>query len=385
MTARRLAGLALAVAALAGVACATSESGPAPTPTLDPGRGILGGTDTDPHSVALSDIHFDTFTGGSISLSAIDEATLLSLRDLIPPLDNPSYDSGEHAGWLRPNDLVLGYEAADGQAYAYPTRILNFHEIVNDSLGGLPVLISYCPLCRSGVVYDRRLDGRLLSFGNTSALYQSDLVMYDRETLSYWFQVGGEAIVGELTGARLTPLPSLTTTWAEWRGLHPETLVLSRDTGFVRDYDRDPFTDLQDLVNDGDFPFPVTDAAEDDRLEPGALVLGTERNGERRAYPIEALGDAAIADSLGGEPIVVFSRAEGPTAAAFRAESDGRPLTFELRDDRFVDKETGSEWSLTGEAVSGPLAGQRLEPLPARTTFWFAYVAAFPEADIYLP
>ena len=373
----------LIAGALVAVACTGGVPGPDPTPTLDPGRGVIGGTDTDRHSVSLADIHFDTFAGGSIPLSLIDEVSLLSVRDRIPPLDHPAYDPVEGGDWLASDDPVLGYEAADGQAYAYPTKILNFHEIVNDELGGVPVLISYCPLCRSGVVYDRRLNGQLLSFGNTSALYQSDLVMYDRETLSYWFQVSGEAIVGELMGARLEALPSLTTSWAQWRSLHPQTLVLSRETGYIRNYDRDPFAGYEDRINRGAYPFPVTDAARDDRLEAGALVLGVELNGEARAYPIEELGDAVTADELGGERIVVLSRAEGPTAAAFRPEAGGRRLTFELRDGRFVDRETGSEWSLAGEALSGELAGQRLEAMPPRTTFWFAYVAAFPEATVF--
>jgi hypothetical protein len=383
MTAQHLTALLAAASALIAIACGSATSGPPASPTLDPGRGVLGGTDTDPHSVRLADIHFDLFNGTTAPLSEIDEETLLSLRDRIPPLDEPRYEPVEGGDWLAGDDLVLGYEAPDGQAYAYPAKILNFHEIVNDELGGQPVLISYCPLCLSGIVYDRRLDGQLLSFGNTSALYQSDLVMYDRETLSYWFQVGGEAIVGDLTGGRLTPLPSMTTTWAEWRALQPNTLVLSRDTGFVRDYDHDIGVGLEDFLNSGNFPFPVTDAALDDRLEAGALVLGVEVSGERRAYPIGELGDAAIMDTLAGERIVVLNRAEGPAAGAFRAEAEGRALTFDLREGRFVDQETESEWSLAGVALSGPFAGQRLQPLPVRTTYWFAYAAAFPDVEVY--
>ena len=372
-------------ASVIALACSAAGSGPDPTPTLDPGRGVLAGTDTDNHSVSLSDIHVDTFRGGSVPLSEIDEATLLSLRDAIPPIDSPRYGPAEAGDWLAPNDLVIGYVASDGQAYGYPVKILNFHEIVNDELAGQQVLISYCPLCRSAVVYDRHADGRLLSFGNTSALYQSDLVMYDRETLSYWFQVAGEAIVGELTGALLTPLPSLMTTWERWRDLHPDTLVLSRDTGFARNYLRDPFAGYQEDVNRGDIPFPVTDAAEDDRLDPGALVLGVEFNGEARAYPIEELGDAAINETLGGESVVVLSREAGLAAAAFRPRAGGLDLTIDVRDGLFLDRETGSEWSLAGHAAAGELAGAQLEPLPVRTTFWFAYIAAFPEATVYVP
>ena len=367
------------LAALLASAC-----GGSPPPELV-GRGILGGTDTDILSVPLEDVHVDTFVAGTVPLSVIEEERLLALRDAIPPLDSPLYDPAEDGDWLQPDDLVLGYEAEDGRPYAYPIKILNLHEIVNDELAGRPVLITYCPLCRSGIVYDRNLGGRLLSFGNTSALYESDLVMYDRQTLSYWFQVRGEAIIGELTGARLEPLPSLTTTWSAWRALHPDTVVLSRNTGFARNYDRDVGEGLQDLVNDGRFPFPVTEAAIDGRLPAGALVLGVAWNGDQRAYPIEQLADATINETLGGEKIVVFSSAQGPAAAAFLAEADGRALTFRLRDGRYVDVETESEWSLAGEAVAGPLTGQRLEALPVRSTFWFAYVAAFPEAEVYEP
>ncbi|MFA9565117.1 MAG: DUF3179 domain-containing (seleno)protein, partial [Acidimicrobiales bacterium] len=151
---------------------------------------------------------FDTFDGGSTPPLPESTPELRSrLLDAIPPIDAPTYGDATSGDWLEPDDLVLGYEAG-GQPYAYPFKILNFHEVVNDRLDGLPVLISYCPLCGSGIVYDRRVDGRVLSFGNTSALYESDLVMVDRATGSYWWQVAGEAIVGPLTGTELTALPS---------------------------------------------------------------------------------------------------------------------------------------------------------------------------------
>ena len=370
-----------AIALATAIAC----SGGASEPELI-GRGLLGGTDTDKLSVPLEDVYVDTFVSGAIPLSEIDEVTLLALRDAIPPIDNPPYDSAQAAGdWLDSDALVLGYVDADGQAYAYPARILDVHEIVNDELGGRPILISYCPLCRSGIVYDRVLDGQELSFGNTSALYESDLVMFDRETLSYWFQVGGEAIVGDLTGARLTPLPSITTTWNQWLELHPDTLVLSRNLGFGRTYERDITSSLEAFLNAGNFPFPVTDAAKDDRLEPAALVLGVEHDDARRAYAIGDLGNAAINDTLADERIVVFSREGGPAAAAFLAEVAGQKLTFELQDGSIVDHETDSEWSLTGEAISGELEGTQLEPLAIRTAFWFSYASAFPGVELYEP
>lgn len=280
--------------------------------------------------------------------------------------------------------MVLGYEGGE-QAYAYPIKILNFHEIVNDRIGGVPVLLSYCPLCRSGVVYDRRMADHLLTFGNTSALYESDLVMYDRETNSYWWQVAGLAIVGTLAGERLTPLPSVTTTWGEWRELHPDTLVLTRDTGYGRPYDRDPFVGYADLVDAGRFPFPVSETAADPRLDPSEVVLGVAIGDEHVVFPLGLWGDASVQATIGGRPVVVFSRAEGPSGNAFSPLVEGRPLTFSYQQGAFVDRETGTRWNLAGEGIEGPLAGDRLEALPSRTTFWFAYVAAFPGVAVHRP
>jgi len=133
------------------------------------------------HSVPLDEVYFDTFDGGSVPLSDSTPELRERLLDVIPPIDRPVYGDVGAGDWLDQSDLVLGY-VSGGQAYAYPFKILNFHEIVNDDLDGLPVLISYCPLCRSAIVYDRRVGGDVLSFGNTSALYESDLVMVDRST-----------------------------------------------------------------------------------------------------------------------------------------------------------------------------------------------------------
>lgn len=347
--------------------------------------GSLGGVDLSIHNVPLEDIHFDTFDGGSVPLSEISEGRLLSLEDVIPPLDSPKYDDASSGDWLDDDDLIIGYRSAAGMAWAYPIKILNFHEIVNDDLDGTPVLISYCPLCRSGIVYDRRLDSRELTFSNTSALYENDLVMFDRETRSYWWQVAGEAIVGTLTGSGLDVLPSITTTWSAWKTQHPDTLVLSRNTGYSRPYEREVFEGYRDSVNDEDFPFPVSGDALDGRLAPGDEVLGVTVKGESQAYPLRALGDAAVNDRLGGEPIVVFSSEDGPSGGAYSRMVDGEILTFEFDNGRYVDTQTGTEWNLSGTAVRGTHEGKRLEPLPSRYTFWFAYIAALPNAEVYTP
>jgi hypothetical protein len=374
--------LASSVIAVIAIACGGGSDERSEQPPGGTGR-IVGGVDLSLHDGALEDVHFDTFDGGSISLSEIGEERLLSLVDAIPPLDTPTYDAAAGGDWLDSDDLVIGYESVNGGAWAYPVKILNFHEIVNDDLDGVPVLISYCPLCRSAVVYDRSLDGRELTFGNSSALYENDLVMFDRETNSYWWQVAGRAIVGTLTGKHLDVLPSITTTWAAWREEHADTLVLSRETGFVRSYAADPFGSYRLAVNDEQFPFPVSAEALDGRLAAGDEVLGVIVNGESRAYSLRALGDAAVNDDLGDQPVVVLSSHDGPSGGAYSPLVDGTILTFSFEDGLYVDAETGTRWNLNGEAVDGELKGSTLERLPSRYTFWFAYVGAFPDTDVY--
>ena len=337
------------------------------------------------HIVPLEDIHFDTFDGRSLPLSRATPGDIERLRDWIPPIETPVYVAPED-GDLRPDDLVLGYVTEEGQAYAFPTRILNFHEIINEELDGRPILITYCPLCRSGVVFDRRLSGRALTFGNTSALYDNDMVMYDHQTNSYWWHIAGRAIVGELSGAEMDPLPSSMTVWEEWLDRHPGTLILSTDTGFDRPYDRDPFTGYRDLVNMERRPFPDAEASlYDDRLDDGEEVLGVVLDGVARAYPLRRLGDAVVNDELAGIPLVMMSRVEGPTGVVFHRRLEERTLSFVLEHGSIRDLETGSTWGLDGRAVDGPLAGQRLTPLPARSSFWFAFVASFPDTDVYEP
>jgi len=369
----------------------SSASGASPAdPSVDPattpqGKSSAEEAQTPPdvdlsiHSVPLNEIYFDTFDGGSVPLSDSTPELRLQLLDAIPPIDRPVYGDASAGDWLAPDDLVLGY-VTGGQAYAYPFKILNYHEIVNDDLGGVPVLISYCPLCRSAIVYDRRVDGDVLSFGNTSALYESDLVMVDRTTGSYWWQVAGTAIVGPLTDAALEPLPSVVATWTDWASLHPETMVLTRSTGFSRPYERDAFAGYADIIDSGRFPFPVGEAARDARLRPSALVVGVVINEVARAYPVENLIDP-INDEVGGNEIVVFPTEGGATV--FGAVVDGETLRFELRNGDFVDVETGSVWTSSGVAVSGARQGATLTPFPSRTTFWFAFVGAFPDVELH--
>ena len=300
--------------------------------------------DLSEHSVPLGEIVFDTFDGRVLTLPDSTPELRARLLDRIPPIDQPVYGDASEGDWLDPNDLVLGYFSGDN-SYAYPVKILNFHEIVNDKIDGVPLLISYCPLCRSAVVYDRRVDGNLLAFSNTSALHEADLVMVDRETGSYWWQVRGTSIVGPLTGTELEALPSEMATWRDWTDRHPDTLVLTRDTGFTRPYTTDSFATYNQFLESGRFPFPVSDAARDDRLPSSELVIAIEIDGQVVAYPVDRL-TGPIDDEVGGLAVRVVPHEDG--ANVFEIESDGS----------------------TGAA------------LPARTSFWFAIASASPEVTI---
>ena len=331
-----------------------------------------------------ADIHFDTFDGGSVPLSEASSNLIDDLRDIIPPIDDPIYSDASTGEWLDGGDLVLGYISARGQPYAYPVKILNFHEIVNDEIDGIPVLVSYCPLCRSGVVFDRRLGGRTLSFGNTSALYENGMVMVDRQTDSFWWHVSGQALTGELAGEKLALLASILVPWDVWRVLYPHTLILTRDTGFDRPYGRDSFGDsYANRLNQGRFAFPVSDAVRDNRLPPGELVLGVTIDGKTAAFALKRIGDAAVNVDVTGHPVVVFAREAGPAGAAYSRVVDGRQMDFSATGAGFVDDATSSVWDFTGVATSGPLAGTALDPVPSHTMFWFAHIAAYPDTELH--
>ena len=360
---------------------------------------IVPDLDRSIHSVPLEDILFDTFGTNSarfVPLSEISDELQAGLRDAIVPVDRPAYGSSDALPWLSDDDLIIGYESG-AEAFAYPINILNFHEIVNDTIGGVPVLITYCPLCFSGVVFNREVNGEILTFGNTSALYQSDLVMYDHQTGSYWFQVAGEAVVGTLTGSRLEPLPSATMPWGEWKALHPSTLVITGaeelQTKFASAQYANGFgSGYQDRINSGQFVFPVDEDKLDGRLSAGEIVLTVETGGAITVFPLGVIGDGAVNAEVGGLPIVVFTTSGGRSVGAFSRSpvsgpKQGQILTFDYReeDGTFADRETGSTWDFAGRAQDGPLDGSRLDRVSTRRSLWFAVAISFPGVEVYSP
>ena len=331
------------------------------------------------HAVPLSEIH----SGGPP-------------KDGIPPIDRPRFISSEAAGrWLDGREPVIVFERG-GDARAYPLQILMFHEIVNDTVGGVPAAVTFCPLCNASIVFDRRVAGTVLDFGTTGKLRKSDLVMYDRQTESWWQQFTGTGIVGRYTGTVLTQLPSTIASFNDFREAYPTGRVLSRETGFMRPYGRNPYRGYDQI---GDIPFLFSDPV-DPRLPAMERVLGVQRGGTVRVYPFNVLASARVVnDEVGNEPIAVFT-VEGmlsaldaevirdsrriPAAAAYSRKVDDRTLTFELRDGRIIDVETASEWNLFGLAVGGVLKGRQLAPVDSGVHFAFAWLAFKPESEIYV-
>jgi len=267
-------------------------------------------------------------------------------------------------------------------------------------LGGRPRLVTFCPLCNTAIAFDRRLepDGPVYDFGTTGNLRHSDLVMWDRQTESWWQQITGEAIVGELTGRRLTPLPAQILGWSAFKSSYPDGDVLSRETGFSRSYGENPYPGYDDVDSS---PF-LFDGDPDGRLAAMERVVGVTIGPDAAAYPLGDLAAARLAqDTLGRRPIVVLfatgARSALDTAeiaagrdvgqaGVFLRKLDGEMLSFTAGEDgRFVDAGTGSHWDVTGGAVSGPLLGRRLEALPHTVVFWFAWAAFQPETRLWAP
>jgi len=326
--------------------------------------------------------------------------------DGIPSIDSPEFQSvGAASEWLNEDDVVLGVEH-NGDAKAYPIRILNHHEIANDTIGGTPIAATYCPLCGSGVVFVRpELNGTRAAFGTSGRLYNSDLVMYDRVTGTFWSQIEGTPMVGPLVGefGELQRLPNSMAKWATWKEAHPEARVLKRPTSAVamggnppqtdnpaeaqqvRDYGYNPYAGYEDRDS---LMFPV--ATEDDRLAKKQRVSGVTLQDQAKAYLKSAVRDTGVVnDFVGGVPVLAAWHPELGDVVVFKRKHPERPkpLEFEIRDGTLVDTATSTSWSWDGDAQSGPLAEQnaQLERVTSTTTFWFAWAAFHPETELFAP
>ncbi len=333
----------------------------------------------------------------NFDLSVVSYGEILSggvPRDGIPPLDAPTFvGTGEADAWLDDREPVVVY-GNDGEIRAYPLQILTWHEIANDVVGGRPIAVTFCPLCNSSLVFDRDVLGATMRFGVSGNLRNSDLIMWDDLTETWWQQLTGEGIVGDLAGYFLDPLPSQLIGYGEFKASFPNSLVLGRDTGFRRDYGRNPYPGY-DAARGSPFLFR---GDLDDRLRSGERVVAIEIGGEAVAYAFTHLQSVKVVnDVVGSVPVVVFWSPETASAldaraiaeakavgsgVAFGREVSGRTLTIEPGDGAFTDRETGSTWSIAGEAVAGPLEGIQLPPVVHANHFWFAWAAFYPDTRL---
>ncbi len=363
------------------------ESLPNATPTLlpdespPPGATFEFKTDFSKHSVPYSDI----LSGGPP-------------KDGIPAVDHPKFVAVEEAdAWLKPVEPVILFQIGE-DARAYPIQIFMWHEIVNDTVGEVPVVITFCPLCNTAIAFERTVNEQTLGFGTTGRLRYSNLIMYDRQTETWWQQATGEAIVGELTGTQLVFRPASIISWADFKANYPDGKVLSRDTGFSRPYGDNPYVGYDDVNRP---PFLYRGPETPGELPPLARVLTIDLNGEAVAYPYEVLQKVNVVnDTVGGIDVVVLwaagtaSALDGDAVAAgrdvgaantFARELDGQTLAFAFNGSQIVDDVTGSEWNVLGYALNGPLTGKHLTPVVAVNHFWFSWAAFKPETRIYQP
>lgn len=261
-------------------------------------------------------------------------------KDGIPALNRPEFVAGDEASFLSDKDRVLGL-SYNGVVRAYPIRILNYHEIVNDVLDGEPVVVTFCPLCGSGTAFLSTVQNIPLNFGVSGLLYNSDVLMFDRQTDSLWSQLMSQAISGPMKGQRLTALPISHTSWREWKSRHPDTEVLTTQTGFRRNYNADPYPNYS---RSGKLYAPVNRSSK--LYKRKELVMGLELDGQFKVYPFEELekGPERFADTFQG-------------------------VSFEVLFDE--------------ENKTGRVVGEDSAEIPTTIAFWFAWYAFHPDSTVF--
>lgn len=391
---RTLFTILLTIAALVMVAC----TAPLPTPAAQSEETVVALDTPSAGLLPVSAPPFSTsewttdFTRRTIAWEDVISGG--PPKDGIPAISDPTFEPVVAASaWLSDRDPVIVFAEA-GDARAYPLAILIWHEIVNDVVGDRPVAVTFCPLCNASIVFNREFQGQVLDFGTTGKLRNSDLIMYDRQTETWWQQFTGEGIVGQFAGAQLDFIPSQVISFADFAAEFPDGQVLARPA-INRSYGANPYTGYDTS------PRPFLFSGEvDARLPATERVAGVVLPGFVRAYPFTVAAQAGVInDEAGGLPLVILHKAGTASALDANAISEGRDVgsvaVFDRRlDDRtlsftangdgtFTDSETGSTWNILGQAVAGELSGAQLTPLLAFDHFWFAWAAFHPETELY--
>ena len=334
----------------------------------------------------------------------VDFAEIVSGRppkDGIPAIDNPRFVSIGDANRFLDGNEPVAVVRRNGETKVYPLQIPMWHEIVNDYVGGDPVTVTFCPLCDTTLAFERRFGGLLLDFGTTGRLRFSDLVMYDRQTETWWQQATGEGIVGEHAGKQLTFVPSPVMRWNDVKEQLPDAKVLSRETGFPSyraRYGVNPYQGYDTRSGPMEWTFSGDTPAQLPRME---RVVTLHEGGDSWAVPFSALKEEKVVQlEVGGRDVVVFFTPETVSAldakrisssrsvdssAVYERAAAGRTLTFEptADDGSYRDRETGSLWSFSGRATNGELAGTQLTEVPHGNHFWFAWAVFRPETKVW--
>lgn len=304
-------------------------------------------------------------------------------KDGIPAINSPDFTVPENATYLSDNDLVLGI-VYDGDARAYPHKILDWHEIVNDTFEDKAIAVIYCPLTGTGTGWNRNTGGKTTTFGVSGLLYNSNIIPYDRETGSNWSQMLLKAVSGSLIGTSAETSNLVETTWETWRNMYPETIVLSNNTGYSRDYRRYPYGDYR---TNSSIIFPVSNS--DDRLHPKERVLGVLIDGRVKAYSIENFGSqiSLINDTFNGRAIVIAGSKQNNFIVAFEAEASAEVLPqFTAVQNSLpvvMQDSEGTKYDVFGRAVEGPGTGEQLLTITQFMGYWFAWAAFYPEIGLY--
>ncbi|MBI3413039.1 MAG: DUF3179 domain-containing protein [Candidatus Aenigmarchaeota archaeon] len=316
---------------------------------------------------------------GSVkSLVNISEISTPLPEGAIPEINNPKFITAGSATYPEDKDLVAGM-AYNGVTKAYPVKMLNLHEVVNDNFSGKPVSMTYCVLCRTPIAYEGRISGKKATFRVTGLLYNANDLLVDIETRSYWQQITGEAVVGDAIGKNLTKIPTEMTTWALWKAKYPDTLVMSSDTGFDRDYGTDPYGGYEE--SDKTWYFPKK---EDGRLFVKDIIYGVAFNEGSKAYPkSNVTSDGVINDQIGKNKLLIMHDSDLDTVKVFDRVLRGTELNFETVDGKIVDMKTKSSWNYEGVAVDGPLKTEKLKRIDATHSFWYVWAGFYPQTSVY--
>lgn len=301
-------------------------------------------------------------------------------KDAIVSIDTPVFVTPAETRQMMVQERVVGVEVK-GERKAYPLNVLSVHEIINDCIGGEPVAVTWSPLSYSAIVYKRTVVDRPLLFGGSGSLLRNVLVIYDRQTGTYWNQLTGDAFAGALSGFRLEAVPSVLTTWGSWLRAHPSTQVLCKEQSPFEHYDEDHMQNYYVSDKTG-----IREPARRDlRLAPKEIILGVASTTNVVAYPLTLLkGTKVLHDETTDGTNVIFYDDRSQTATVFCASLDSYTLTFYERSGVFYDYQTGSRWlPQTGICRAGPFAGKRLDPLSATTAFWFAWADHYPDTRLY--